>query len=1038
MSIRLQRLGDRIGPNRISACLSPPQSVPDPLFDPATWILERDEGLLGFVPAAQNERLLTITASLIDDVVESLCFGLTALSGTYRLRTTHAAVDPDYAVVVFRLDAKDQDPFYLEIEGLHLNGMNVIPAAYIDQSRLPASLSQTLDMATGVAVSGGMDIRLVDLDGDLTAAFNPRHAEETRTSLTVAIDKDDAVIVLENADGFPESGVAYIGQEAVVYETKAGAALLTGITRGAHRTRANEHLAGEAVMAANPYWRGRFAWLRRPTGSTRRPDDPVLFAGIIDSLSPAADNLAGFSLSLTDPLGNLDNRVGTQMGSGRLIDQVMIQAEKTQAGRRGNDTLYLRRSVHPSLGWETITARLAPGPYLADARSLGHPRNLATALKLAIDRVVPGVAGDFDIDADGRLHLRFRVDYMLQLVDQAPVSSDHDSILGTLGFEGETGEIYQNPAGATSSPGLELSWVEVAAKHVLAGGVGSYNTRIYLASPSSLEPDLRYFESGQLVSIDDELVAYTSIQGLDDTAPETVLAFAVGVDSTVLRLAIPDGFPESGGWIQIEEEVIVYGSRPANSNLLLDCYRGAWGSEAAVHAPGATVSMIEWPCLVDCLRGLYGTRPVSHAAGSTVQEWWCSDRIINPGNGEPLIIPSTPEEFLLDLLDADRPLSRHGLRLPPGLVDTASFADTLAGLSVNYDHSFRRMILPDEIYRDVAADICRSLGVYLVSDSTGRLKLGRFRPRLAHETSDAEVDHTVLLDPPHLTWREDLRIDRVEATLDYSPVDERFDTCVIVSDETGLPIGSAHDHTLTLESRALRSGRLTADAAGESWLYNMAWGFLRRYNRFLTQTDLILLPSVAEGLELLSRIELSSPLVCGGAGDRGIEKCMYDVVEIERDLEGERVRLGALERGQGRYGGFAPAAEIIGWETASRTLTLTADRYWPSDLHPEQVYAANEQLRIKYAPSLAAGSWVVSEQLVIVPGGVDVAAWETTGCFTLSLDVLPTLLPQPGDILIPAAYGDHDPALSRLAAFVYLADTNARLDTTEPAYEFAF
>lgn len=72
-----------------------------------------------------------------------------------------------------------------------------------------------------------------------------------RTSLTVAIDDDDATITVKRTEGFPDSGIIVIRDERIAYSSTT-ATTFTGnlarpLVRGAENTEAVAHEIGEHV-----------------------------------------------------------------------------------------------------------------------------------------------------------------------------------------------------------------------------------------------------------------------------------------------------------------------------------------------------------------------------------------------------------------------------------------------------------------------------------------------------------------------------------------------------------------------------------------------------------------------------------------------------------------------------------------------------------------------------------------------------------------------------------------------------------------------
>jgi len=77
------------------------------------------------------------------------------------------------------------------------------------------------------------------------------HIDFARTSLTVAIDDDDATITVKSTEGFPEPGIIVIGEERIAYSSLTDTTFKGSITRplvrGAEGTTAIAHEIGDHV-----------------------------------------------------------------------------------------------------------------------------------------------------------------------------------------------------------------------------------------------------------------------------------------------------------------------------------------------------------------------------------------------------------------------------------------------------------------------------------------------------------------------------------------------------------------------------------------------------------------------------------------------------------------------------------------------------------------------------------------------------------------------------------------------------------------------
>ena len=1037
MTIRFQRSGFFMAPDRIRVRLQSPSMIEAALLDPANWELSRyAEGLWG--TPLQGERLLSVHAEANTGTPSFLEFVFAGLAGIYRLSIDHSEIDSEYNTVYFRHDAATQ-PLYLTIEGLQLNGANLVAAYYLDQQYLPNSLSQHIDPKAGISTCGGLQINLADLDGALTSAFAPRQAETLARLLSEDVSESSTSVTLNSCDGFASSGVAYVGHEAIRYTGLSGQTL-TGCERGVLGTEAAAHRCGARVWPSNPYWRNRLMKVRKALGTDYSTDDPVLFAGFIDSVSPSADNLATFSISSSDPLSRLNSRIGRRMGRSSIFPVLMLHGQRDGSGRAGNDTIYFRHCAFPGLPWSHVSVSLPPGAYLSDIDSIGHPRNIATVLQRVFYEQAPELQAEFTITADGNIQLRVLVGFLFQLVVDGSEQQRRDSIWPSLGFETEQGKLYQNQDYYSELP--DSVYAEITANQAIATGIGPFNRRIYL-QPETLPGSTQHLLStGHVVRIEDEYIYYDSLQLTDSNASiSSTLAQAIDAEEDVIYLADSSGFPARGGIIQIDSETILY-ERSVDGSRLINCYRGAWGSAAASHNSLATVTLTPLPYLDDCVRGLYQTTACAHSGGVLVEEIWSSDRFYYISSGLLRIFNAQPIEFLHDLLDGSRPNSLYGLTLPEDLIDTESLQRLAIDYAVSGGNSFRVLVLPEQSYRDVIEDICRSFGFHLFANRAGQIAASRFYPKLAHESADLDITHATLVQAPQIQWREDLRINRVELQLDYDPTSEEFGSKVIIDDDSTSDsiYFDDDDHTLSIDSHCLQSTRNgLLDGDGEGIAYDLSWRWIRQYNRFLTSAQAAVFSSCAWQLGLFGRVQLSSSLLPGGSGSRGISNVIYDIVELEVDLAEHVTRLGLLERGLANYGGIAPVATIDSWDETMKRLTIVHDDFWPEDAKPGDIYNSGDRLCVKRIRNLQTGTYTVSDPLTVALDGIDDSLWETAQLATLTFNELPGFSPQSGDLLLPCEYDEHESSTGILQLFVYLADTDTHLGLNNAAaYQYSF
>lgn len=476
-------------------------SISEQLFETTAWGLEiyLDSS---WQEVSANEYIKQIALS--DN--GGLDFNFSHLGGLYRLECLLPTVDPDYKYIYFRQSASERDPFYIVMEGLDFQGSNIIPSAYFDSSSLPSSLSQQLKMLSGVSTSGSMEISLVDIEDNLTKAFKLRDEDTPINLLSSDCSEDDETIYTENNDDFSDSGFIFIDNEAIHYSTKNIDGSFTNLVRGSLGTIAQDHKKNSYVTSHSCYFQGRHLWVKKPAGDRYSDDDKIIFSGTIESLAPSSANLACYSIIVNDPMVYLNCNFSNILGYARILPQLYISGEDTGSGRRGNDTLYLRRLTNALDDYEDLTIRVPQGFYLTTSDTLGDSANLATYLQKAINSAWPSSRCSIKIEDDGKILLSFNINYIIEVLDKSNNETDKDSILETLGFNDEKIVFSNISAFGTSS--IVPKKVFVKADSSIRKGTGRYNRKIYLEDNFINYSMLEKFQHGHIAKIDDELVYY--------------------------------------------------------------------------------------------------------------------------------------------------------------------------------------------------------------------------------------------------------------------------------------------------------------------------------------------------------------------------------------------------------------------------------------------------------------------------------------------------------------------------------------------------
>jgi len=1003
----------------------------DELLITENWLLQKHHSGSGWQTPVERENISSVTTTSNN----SLQFNFTHLGGLYRLECLYSAVDANFHYVYFKQYVSGRDPYYIVMEGLNFNGSNIIPAMYLDSSSLPSTLSQQLTINTGIATSGSMDISIVDLDGEITKALKHKSFDSQKNIITTSCAADDDIIYTTGNDEFENSGVAYIDNEAIIYNIKNADGSFSGLQRGAFDTIAQAHQAGQYISPYTSYFQGRHIWIKEPLSEDYSDSDRVIFSGTIDTVQPKASNLACYSISINDPLVYLNANIGRSLATANVFPQLYIGGEETGSGRRGNDTLYLRRVVNPDQGYDELSIRLSPGFYLSNHQSHGSKRNIASCLQEQINQAWVNVNCSITIDNDNKMSISFKAIYPIEILSSGFNKTNMDSILASLGFDED--KLIFNNSNYFSESNNSVQILEMKANTSIHKGVGSYNRRIYLEDNLLQNYTLEKFNNGHLARIEDELIYYEGVFIPDpDNIVSSSLTDSIDFDETILFVADNAEFPATGAIIKIDDE-LMYFNQSHGDKCLSDCTRGVWGTTATNHLADATVSLIDLPYIYSCVRGIYGTTAIAHDS-KLVEQIISSDKVSQPVPGNVEMVRAIAGEFLLSLLDDTETVDCASAGLPEQVLNKQSFIDTSQNSIINYDGTFLRLIYNDESFHDVVSDICKSLNLYLYINRQGKITLGKFKPRLKHQHLNNIIDQDSFVSAPQIEWREDLRINRAEINLDYNSINDEYETSIILDDQSlpYSPLKAETEMAFELNSKSVHTKNHSGTGGGEGYYYDLAWSIIKQFNRPITTVSVSVLPSAAAHLEILSSVQLNSPALPSGNGLRGIASVNYDVIEIEESLSENKVTLSLLERSNHEYGGIAPSSSIIDYDSETNTLTIAKDDFWPDDLDPADIFHEGDTIEIKYLSYLQAGIYRESESLIISTEGVDTSNWSESGIASLTVNSDPDLLPQNGDLVIASDYGNNPESI--LQDFVYLADDNDLLNNTDEAFVYSY
>lgn len=1019
MTLALEPYARMCGPHRLLFRARTSGAWPTDFLALHHWTLERQiaQGVWQELPNALCG--LASVAPFSDGA--DFAAALTVDGGLIRLRALHEEAEPGADCAYARCLAQENAPYYLELEGLDLDGSHRIPACFYDADEGFSTLSQKLEDDDPIASAGRLQVSLVDLEGRLSRAFERRGARSFAAVLSCAVSGTDDSLTLEDAAALPASGVVWIGREAIRYGQKDGA-ILSQLERAALGTSATAHEAQDPLYLRNPYFKGRWLTLKRAQGDRYDESDPVVYRGICDTLSPDEGNLCRFLLGASDATSLLDTRVGNRLPEGVLANAVCLWGTLDGLVRRGNDTVYLR--VRQDEENETITAlRLPPGIYLSDTQNQDHPQHLVSAIRAAFARALPGLLLSCALDSQGRLSLVFRVAYGLELLAGAALGEGaQDSALETLGFgERSSGMSY---AGENGAKRVALN-AERAPRTGLAPNCDVAVLDPLLSSAALLANLSRY----RLFRLDDEFVFASRIEHGSANA-QTTLSQAVVADETSLPLADATGFSENGGFVRIEDEIVVYGKLGPDQSLLA-CVRGAFNTAATAHAAQTPVAVYAWPRLIGLTRGLYASQADWHGGSTRVRSVGGSDYAVSNESGAASLVRQDPATFLLDVLNAESPTSVCGLVAAPEMLDEASVSAAFEDWNVDWASSFLRLVDSDETYRDIMADVVGSFNLRLLCDERGRLTLKSRSPALAHELQSRAWTLDTLCALPKLSWHEGENDPAIELDLDYDAVADSYASRLHEdrAAQGAEPFPFAQRETRLLSSRSLighgSDGRV---GAGLLLARDLMRAELARQLDFAVAMSIDVAQDETRGLSLGDTRRFVAQKLPIGAASEDARTLSFEVREIERDTQRNVATLGLFERATAAYAGFSPAMTLIGVVADARQVVVTKDPHFARGTRPSDYFVLSDALCLTRC-GLAAFQRSAPNRLT----EIDETLWDSEGRATLGFAADFSFAPMPSDVLSFASYDTPPPAASTQRAFCYLADDAASLGADRTA-----
>lgn len=194
----------------------------------------------------------------------------------------------------------------------------------------------------------------------------------------------------------------------------------------------------------------------------------------------------------------------------------------------------------------------------------------------------------------------------------------------------------------TDSDYQEGYWEAGSPATSILGGIDASVTLVEVA-------DISGFPSSGTLYCEGEAITYTGLRAYEPKGDDTpgywtegtsaILAGDIGPtnDFIVISDSSPR-FPESGGVVKIDDEMISYGNMRwgGSAQVLEECIRGVEGTLAADHVIDSTVTLMEWvdpipgsaeilAGFTGCTRGAHDTTAAAHGAVAISQAEWVGE-----------------------------------------------------------------------------------------------------------------------------------------------------------------------------------------------------------------------------------------------------------------------------------------------------------------------------------------------------------------------------------------------------------------------------
>jgi len=165
---------------------------------------------------------------------------------------------------------------------------------------------------------------------------------------------------------------------------------------------------------------------------------------------------------------------------------------------------------------------------------------------------------------------------------------------------GEGIQVYENPE--CTVPLTELNFGDVRQGEATSTITGYLNNDgnipLYIAiNQTGLNTELTLYEDGtNVVTSSPTKLVLTA--GMEESTTTTTLAAQLNSGAQTMDVANTSAFPTSGV-VKVDNELVYYGSGGGGGAQLLDLQRGYMGTTPAIHASGATVTLMQTSYILD-------------------------------------------------------------------------------------------------------------------------------------------------------------------------------------------------------------------------------------------------------------------------------------------------------------------------------------------------------------------------------------------------------------------------------------------------------